>query len=123
MFRELSEWNKSKIAYRTTNQEEIKCLSRDENSTIKIIIANNQNTEEDILEEMLKYDNFWINSAIAKHKNTSSNTLRKLAEETNIWSIKKLIIENKNTPTDVLKNLSKNEKDKFVGERKINFKF
>lgn len=121
--KEKTEWQKFKISHNTNSIEEIKILSKDENLSIRITISNNINTPAEILEELRQENNFWINSAIAKHRNTSSETLRKLSEETKIWTIKKLIIENKNTPTDVLKNLSKHEKDKFIGERKINFKF
>lgn len=123
MFKNESEWNKIKIAYKTTCKEQIKHLSKDENISVKTIIANNIHTSAEILEELRKSNNFWINNAIAKHQNTAEETLRELAENTDVWAIKKLLIENPNTPKDVLDNLSKNEIDKFIGERKINFKF
>ena len=123
MFRNESEWNKVKIAYKTTKIEELFYLSRDENSGVKIAVANNFYCTKEILDFLSKDENWWVRIAVAKHPNTSSETLGCLGDKEEIWPVKKTLLENENTPIDILERISKDDIKRWVAERKIEFRF
>lgn len=123
MFKDVSEWNKVKIAYKTSKIEELKALSKDENTGVKIAIANNSNTSSEILKNMVNDESWWVRIAIAKHPNSDKETLTLLGDKEEIWPVKKALLENKNTPIDLLIRISNEDSKKWIAERKLDFRF
>lgn len=123
MFKNESEWNRVKIAYKTCNEKELEALAKDENDGVKIAVANNKNTTSKILEFLSEDKSWWVRIAVAKHKNTNPDTLYLLGIKEEIWPVKKTLLENPNTPKDLFERISNEDRNKWIAERKINFKF
>lgn len=93
----------------------LRSLASDDYNRVRAEVAENENTPADVLEALANDNDIDVLASVAGNGNTSSAVLRKMSKDTDAWHddedgwVKSCIVENKNTPVDVLEALAKSE--------------
>jgi len=72
-------------------------------------VAENPNTPVDVLILLAQNEDWRVREEVAWNKNTPAEVLKKLANDTS-WGVRHTVTMNPNTPEDVLRKLAKEDK-------------
>ena len=95
------------IATNTDDAEILRELSKDSDPDVRINVADNENTPEDVLRELA--NDFWADFAVARNPNTPDDVLERLLEtflDSESPSTRCLVAENLRTSPSVLYELA-----------------
>lgn len=96
---------RSQIAsYFETNAEILKILSQDITKWVRRNVAQNENSTEEILRQLVEDDEYSI--TLARNKNCPADVLEKLSNKTE-YALLDMIARHSNTPTEVLMRFTK----------------
>jgi hypothetical protein len=94
------------IATNTDDAEILRELSKDPEPNVRINVADNENTPEDVLRELATDD--WVDFAVARNPNTPIDVLETLMESEDS-SVRRSVAENLSTPVSWLYNLERHD--------------